>query len=105
VLADYDAWVTGLRRDQNGRGATPIVVWDKKYDMVKLCPFANWTEEMIWTYIHSHELPYNNLHDRGYPSIGCNTPTCTQPVAQGGDQRAGRWVNHAKTECGIHIIQ
>jgi len=105
ALEGYNAWVTGLRRDQSGRGATPIVSWDKKYDKVKLCPFAGWTEEMIWMYIHAHELPYNELHDRGYPSIGCNTPTCTQPVAAGDDQRAGRWVNHRKTECGIHIIQ
>jgi phosphoadenosine phosphosulfate reductase len=103
ALADYRAWITGLRRDQTGRSATPVVSWDKKYQKVKICPFANWTDDMVWLYIQAHELPYNALHDRGYPSLGCNTPTCTQPVAAGADPRAGRWVNHQKTECGIHL--
>lgn len=105
ALAPYDAWITGLRRDQRGRSATPIVKWDKKYQKVKLCPFANWTEGMIWVYIHAHELPYNPLYDQGYRSIGCNTPTCTQPVVEGSDERSGRWINHLKTECGIHLTQ
>jgi phosphoadenosine phosphosulfate reductase len=102
ALVPYDAWITGLRRDQSGRSQIPIVTWDKKYQKIKLCPFANWTAEMIWIYIRAHELPYNSLHDQGYPSIGCNTPTCTQPVTHSSDQRAGRWVNHSKTECGLH---
>ena len=104
ALAGYDAWITGLRRDQSGRSTTPIVSWDKKYQKVKICPFANWTDEIIWLYINSHELPYNALHDRGYPSIGCNTPTCTQPATEG-NERSGRWVNSQKTECGIHVTQ
>jgi phosphoadenosine phosphosulfate reductase len=102
ALAGYEAWITGLRRDQSGRGSTPIVSWDKKYQKVKICPFANWTEDLMWLYINSHALPYNALHDKGYLSIGCNTPTCTQPVTQGTDERAGRWVNSSKTECGLH---
>ena len=105
ALDGYAAWITGLRRDQSGRAATPVISWDKKYQKVKICPFANWTEDMIWLYIQSHELPYNVLHDQGYPSIGCNTPVCTQPVTDGTDERSGRWVNHQKTECGIHVTQ
>jgi phosphoadenosine phosphosulfate reductase len=103
VLGTHPAWITGLRRDQPGREKTPIVSWDKKHQNVKLTPFATWTEEMIWLYIQTYELPYNALHDQNYPSIGCNTPTCTQPVAPGQDSRAGRWVAHQKTECGIHV--
>lgn len=102
ALAPYDAWITGLRRDQNGRGHTPIIAWDKKYQKVKVCPFADWTEEMLWTYIHAYELPYNALHDQNYPTIGCHTSVCTQPVYEGQNERAGRWVNSAKTECGLH---
>lgn len=103
ALVGYEAWITGLRRDQSaGRAATPIVPWDKKYNKVKLSPFATWTESMIWTYIHAHELPYNTLHDQGYPSIGCYP--CTRSVEPGSqDKRAGRWANHTKTECGIHV--
>ena len=103
ALSGYDAWITGLRRDQSeGRAHTPVVSWDKKYSKVKLSPFATWTEEMIWTYIHAYELPYNELHDQGYPSIGCYT--CTKAVQPGSDdKRAGRWSNHTKTECGIHV--
>ena len=104
TLAGYDAWVTGLRRDQSSRrGNTPIVSWDEQYQMVKLCPFATWTESMVWTYLTAHDLPYNALHDRGYPSIGCHT--CTQAVPAGSDSRAGRWSGHAKTECGIHYYE
>ncbi len=103
ALKGYDAWVTGLRRDQYaGRRETPIVSWDDKRQMVKLSPLATWTEAMVWTYIQAHELPHNRLHDQGYPSIGCYP--CTQAVAPGSeDRRAGRWAGHAKTECGIHI--
>lgn len=103
ALKEYDAWITGLRRDQSeGRASIPIFSWDKKYNNLKLSPFANWTESMIWTYIHAYELPYNKLHDQGYPSIGCLT--CTQPVIPGtNDKRSGRWSKHTKTECGIHV--
>jgi phosphoadenosine phosphosulfate reductase len=104
ALAGYEAWVTGLRRDQSsGRANTPLVSWDNKYNRVKLSPLANWTEEMVWTYIHAHSLPYNTLHEQGYPSIGCYP--CTQPVApDAADKRAGRWAGSGKTECGIHIV-
>jgi phosphoadenosine phosphosulfate reductase len=102
VLSRYALWITGLRRDQSeGRRAVPIMAWDEKYNNVKLSPLATWTEEMVWTYIHAHDLPYNQLHDQGYPTIGC--APCTRPVEAGSDKRAGRWVGHAKTECGIHL--
>jgi phosphoadenosine phosphosulfate reductase len=103
VLGQYPAWITGLRRDQSeGRGATPIISWDRKHSNVKLAPLATWTESMVWMYIHAYELPYNTLHDQNYPSIGCYP--CTHAVNPAtGDKRAGRWVGHRKTECGIHI--
>lgn len=100
VLSNYGAWITGLRRDQSlTRANIPVIDWDERYNLVKLCPFANWTEEMLWTYINAYELPYNTLHDRGYASIGCYT--CTR-AATG---REGRWANNSKTECGIHYAQ
>ncbi|MGJ3240846.1 MAG: phosphoadenylyl-sulfate reductase [Anaerolineae bacterium] len=97
ALSAYDAWVTGIRRDQSTtREQVPVLAWDQQYNLLKLMPFANWTESMLWTYIHAHDLPYNPLHDRGYESIGCHT--CT--VA--GNRRNGRWAHQPKTECGIH---
>lgn len=102
ALSRYALWVTGLRRDQSdGRRGVPILAWDDKYNNVKLSPLASWTEEMVWGYIHAHDLPYNTLHDQSYPSIGCYP--CTRPVEAGADKRAGRWVGQGKTECGIHL--
>lgn len=102
TLRGYNAWITGLRRDQSpSRANTPVVSWDERYGLVKLCPFATWTEDMIWTYMHAHDLPYNELHDRGYPSLGCLH--CTHAVRPGDDPRSGRWAEHNKTECGIHL--
>lgn len=102
ALAQYPAWITGLRRDQSARRAnTPIVSWDEQHQNVKIAPFATWTEDMLWLYIHTYELPYNHLHEQGYPSIGCWP--CTRPVADGQDPRAGRWTGFNKTECGIHL--
>jgi phosphoadenosine phosphosulfate reductase len=102
ALVGYDAWLAGLRRDQTKtRSSLQAISWDQRNSKVKIAPLIDWTEEMVWTYIHAYELPYNVLHDRGYPSIGCTT--CTHPVAPGEDMRAGRWVNQGKTECGIHL--
>lgn len=102
ALEGYEGWVTGLRRDQSeSRANTPIVSIDKRTRLIKVAPFANWTEEMLWTYIHAYELPYNELHDKGYPSIGCWT--CTKAIGEGDDARSGRWSNSSKTECGIHV--
>lgn len=101
ALQDYDAWITGIRRDQSStRAQTPIITWDERNGLVKLAPFATWTEEMIWTYIEAYELPSNPLHQQGYPSIGCYT--CTL-AAKGNDMRSGRWAGTTKTECGIHF--
>ncbi|HVU10621.1 MAG TPA: phosphoadenylyl-sulfate reductase [Phototrophicaceae bacterium] len=102
ALIGYDAWIAGLRRDQSKtRSNLQAVSWDQRNQKMKISPLIDWTEEMVWTYIHAYDLPYNVLHDRGYPSIGCYT--CTQPVAPGEDIRAGRWANQSKTECGIHL--
>lgn len=102
ALVDFDAWITGLRRDQSPeRADTPIISEDRRYGMIKIAPFATWTEDMIWTYIEAYDLPYNELHDFNYPSIGCMT--CTSPVMDGDDPRGGRWANKKKTECGIHV--
>lgn len=101
ALQGFDAWITGLRRDQaSTRQATPVVAWDKKFGLVKLCPLARWDERAVWRYIFDHDVPYNQLHDQGYPSIGCTN--CTRPVSPGEDLRAGRWSGFTKTECGLH---
>jgi phosphoadenosine phosphosulfate reductase len=101
-LKDKKAWITGIRRDQTGHRATAQAIeWDKTNGLVKVNPLINWTQEQVWTYIHLFELPYNTLHTRGYPSIGC--APCTRPVAEGADPRSGRWVGRNKVECGIHL--
>ena len=101
-LAGKKAWITGIRRDQSlTRATTPVVSWDNANHLLKLCPLAHWTQDDVWDYIHQHQLPYNLLHDEGYPSIGC--VPCTRAVKVGGQERDGRWANTNKTECGIHI--
>lgn len=101
ALADSTAWVTALHRDQaETRKHVPIVQWNERYNVVKLTPLACWSEAAIWQYIHAHDLPYNALHDQGYPSIGCWP--CTRAIAPGETMRAGRWAGTGKTECGLH---
>lgn len=101
-LKENKAWITAIRRDQSpSRRHTPIVSWDGANQLLKLCPLAHWTREQVWVYIRQHDLPYNELHDAGYPSIGCMP--CTRAVAAGEDSRAGRWAGSSKIECGIHI--
>ncbi len=101
ALAPYDAWISGIRRDQSGsRAATQLVQWSARHSLLKINPLAFWTERQVWSYIVAHDVPYNTMLDRGYPSIGC-TP-CTRPAASG-DARSGRWSGSAKTECGIHL--
>lgn len=101
VLQGYDAWITGIRRDQApSRAGAGLIEWDGKFGLVKVNPLARWTWADVWTYIKVYEVPYNPLHDRNYPSIGCTH--CTAPVADGDDPRAGRWKNFTKTECGLH---
>lgn len=101
VLKGYDAWITGIRRDQApSRANAGLIEWDQKFELVKVNPLARWTWADVWSYIKVYEVPYNPLHDRNYPSIGCTY--CTAPVAPGDDPRAGRWKNFTKTECGLH---
>ena len=101
VAANFDAWATGIRRDQSPtRANTPIVKWDAKFGLVKISPLANWTRKDVWRRIMEEGIPYNPLHDQGYTSIGCWP--CTRPVGEGEDERAGRWSGTAKTECGLH---
>lgn len=101
VLGGFNAWITGIRRDQAPtRANAGLMEWDGRFGLVKVNPLARWTWADVWTYINLHEVPYNPLHDRNYPSIGCIH--CTAPVAAGEDPRAGRWKNFAKTECGLH---
>ncbi len=102
ALEGMDAWISGLRRDQaEGRRDTPILGWDQKFDVVKVSPLVDWTEKDVWAYIMANEVPYNPLHDRGYPSIGCTY--CTRAVRPGEDPRAGRWDGFDKDECGLHV--
>ncbi len=101
VSAGFDAWATGIRRDQGPtRAETPIVRWDAKFGLVKISPLAAWTKKDVWNYILKEDVPYNPLHDQGYPSIGCWP--CTRAVTPGEDERAGRWSGSVKTECGLH---
>lgn len=101
VLQPYQAWITGMRRQQAPTRATiGKIQWDGKRDKVKLNPLADWTDSQVWAYIHKHQLPYNPLHDQNFPSIGCFH--CTAPVQPGQDPRSGRWQGHSKTECGLH---
>ena len=100
-LAGLDAWITGIRRDQApARANARKLEWDSKFGLVKLNPLADWTSNQVWDYIRAHGVPYNPLHDRNYPSIGCTH--CTRPVLPGEDPRAGRWSGFQKTECGLH---
>ena len=102
ALSGYAAWVTGLRRDQSpSRANTPVFSRDSRTGLLKIAPFATWTEAMLWRYIRANDLPCNALHDIGYPSIGCWT--CTRATNDASDSRGGRWSSSAKTECGIHL--
>ncbi|MGD9725993.1 MAG: phosphoadenylyl-sulfate reductase [Nitrospiraceae bacterium] len=101
VLGNYAAWITGIRRDQAPtRANAGIIEWDRKFQLIKVNPLARWNSDEVWSYIRIHEIPYNTLHDRNYPSIGCTH--CTAPVLPGEDPRSGRWKNSGKTECGLH---
>lgn len=97
----WNAWMSGIRRDQSpDRARAAIVGWDKKFGLVKISPLANTTKKDIWKLITDHNIPYNKLHDQGYSSIGCFP--CTRAVLAGEDERAGRWAGFAKKECGLH---
>ncbi len=100
TVEGYAAWISAIRRDQTAdRASSAIVEWDPKFGLVKVNPLLNWTWKNVWSYIHTNDVPYNPLHDKGYPSIGCWP--CTKPVAAGEDGRSGRWSGEKK-ECGLH---
>src|SRR5262249_10390895 len=104
AVAGYDAWVSSIRADQTkDRAGADVVQWDAKFNLVKVNPLLGWNKKHVWRFIHDHDVPYNPLHDRQYPSIGCWP--CTRPVADGEDERAGRWAGTVKKECGLHVIE
>jgi phosphoadenosine phosphosulfate reductase len=101
ALEGMQAWIAGLRRDQSStRREIQPVQWDHKFNLYKINPLWDWTEEMVWIYLKAEGVPYNRLHREGFPSLGCTN--CTRPVATGEDLRAGRWSGLTKTECGLH---
>ena len=101
-LRDYDVWMTAIRRDQTvARRTLQTRSWDEVNQVVKLAPLADWSDDLVWAYVHEHHLPFNALHDEGYASLGC--VPCTRRVRSDEDVRAGRWPGFIKTECGIHV--
>jgi phosphoadenosine phosphosulfate reductase len=101
ALSSYDAWATGLRRDEtHNRVIAPVIGWDEKKRKVKVSPLARWTADDVDRYIAENNVLVNPLQYDGYPSIGCWP--CTRRVAPGEDPRSGRWSGTGKTECGIH---
>jgi phosphoadenosine phosphosulfate reductase len=103
ALQGMDAWITGLRREQSvTRTDLKIVEWDAANGLIKINPLLEWTETQVWDFIKSNDIPYNKLHDQGFPSIGCQP--CTRAIEKGEDLRAGRWwweLPDSK-ECGLH---
>lgn len=104
ALGEIDVWVTGLRKDQSvTRFFTPLVEWDEGNKVIKVNPLLNWSEKDAWKYVKENDVPYNELHDKGFPSIGCQP--CTRAIEKGEDVRAGRWwwelPEHK--ECGLHV--
>ena len=102
-LSTLDAWICGLRKEQSPtRSDINAVEWDKAFGLIKICPLINWSEKDVWKYIRDNDVPYNELHDRGFPCIGCEP--CTRAICAGEDVRAGRWwwelPEHK--ECGLH---
>lgn len=105
ALAGNKAWVTGQRRAQSTtRAELAVQENDEAHGMTKFNPLADWSEEDVWNYIRSNNVPYNPLHDKGFPSIGCEP--CTRAIQPGEDVRAGRWwwENPESKECGLHVV-
>jgi phosphoadenosine phosphosulfate reductase len=99
----YEAWLSAIRADQSAhRAKASVVGWDSKFGLVKINPLLRWTKRDVWAFLVTHHVPYNPLHDQGYPSIGCWP--CTRAVDASQDERAGRWAGQAKTECGLHSL-
>lgn len=102
ALGELDAWITGMRREQSPTRANMKVVELDGDGRVKINPLAAWKKEELWKFIHDNKIPYNPLHDQGYPSIGC--AACTKQIKEGEDERSGRWAGKNKVECGIHTF-
>jgi len=103
ALSGMEVWICGLRKDQTiTRFFNKMVEWDEQHHLIKLNPLIAWTEKQVWDYIREHEIPYNILHDKGFPSVGCKP--CTRTVQKGEDSRAGRWwwEKSEHKECGLH---
>ncbi len=103
ALSGKEIWITGLRREQSPtRQDLALAQWDAANQIIKVNPLLEWSEEQVWKYIHQHKIPYNTLHDKGFPSIGCQP--CTRAILPGEDVRAGRWwwENPDTRECGLH---
>ncbi|MBN1159116.1 MAG: phosphoadenylyl-sulfate reductase [Bacteroidales bacterium] len=104
ALNGMEAWITGIRKDQTlERFHTRVVEWDEGFNLIKINPLYRWTETMVWDYIRKNKVPYNQLYDRGYRSLGCQP--CTRPVKTGEDPRSGRWwwEDQGHKECGLHV--
>ena len=103
-IQPYQLWITGLRKTQTEqRSQTPVISWDWRYQILKFCPLVNWTREKVWQYVQENDVPFNQLHLQGFPSIGCFH--CTKAVPGSSpemDSRDGRWQGSEKTECGLH---
>jgi phosphoadenosine phosphosulfate reductase len=104
AVAGCEAWLSAIRAEQSAhRAQAQVVGWDRKFDLVKINPLLAWSKRDVWAFVVANKVPYNPLHDQGYPSIGCWP--CTRAVAPGEtDERAGRWAGQAKTECGLHSL-
>lgn len=103
ALAGKDAWITGLRKQQSvTRSDLGHVEWDEANGLYKINPLLDWKQDEVWSYVKLHQVPYNKLHDQGFPSIGC--APCTRPITPGEDPRAGRWwwESPESKECGLH---
>ncbi|HWG30844.1 MAG TPA: phosphoadenylyl-sulfate reductase [Steroidobacteraceae bacterium] len=103
AIAGYSAWITGVRREQSATRAQAVPTeWDGENGLYKVSPLLEWTEEQVWQYIRARKLPYNSLHDRQFPSIGCSP--CTRAIQPGENRRAGRWwwEQPESRECGLH---
>lgn len=104
AVVGYDAWISAIRKDQTkDRGQASVIEWDAKFELIKVNPLLSWTKKDVWNFIAKNDIPYNPLHDRGYPSVGCWP--CTAPVGEGEDDRAGRWRGTGKKECGLHVVE
>ena len=104
-LKTLDGWITSIRREQTDSrsGAQKFEIDTLHNGILKVNPIVDWTEDLVWDYIKSNNVPYNKLHDLGYPSIGCEP--CTRAVKEGEDPRSGRWwwESDSNKECGIHF--